>query len=135
ADQPVHPHLAQFTGPALGLYRGTQPPGTLGIDKVGETVVLIAQPEEQLAGDEVDQAVLQRPGREAYPAVTAQARLAEDVTFAEAVEQLAIGPVDLHRATADIVQLVEGSVLVQNGGACLEVAHLGLAGNIVESVF
>src|SRR5690606_18010812 len=97
--------------------------------------MLIAQPEEQLAGDEVDQAVFQRPGREAYPAVTAQARLAEDVTFAEAVEQLAIGPVDLHRATADIVQLVEGSVIVQNGGSCLEVANLSLARNIVQSFF
>src|SRR5690606_30781029 len=93
-----------------------------------------AQAEEQLAGDEVDQAVFQRPGREAYPAVTAQACLTEDVTFPKTVEQLAIGPVDLHRATADVVQLADLDALLENRRACLEVAHRGLTRDRIQGL-
>ena len=108
---------------------------TFGLDEVGEAVELLAELMEQRAGDEVDQAVFDRGGTQAYLVAAQQAGLTEDVALAEAVVQFAATPVDFHRAAAHVMQLVDRRTDGEDFATGLEVAHLHLAGDLVESLF
>src|SRR5690554_2253589 len=96
--------------------------------------MLVAQLAEQFTGNEVDQRIFQCPGRETHPATPAQAGLAEYIAFTQPVEQLAIAPIDLYRAAANIVQLGKLLILFQDRRAGLEVTHLRVSGKVVQNV-
>ncbi|MNP23209.1 hypothetical protein D3C76_1159100 [compost metagenome] len=130
-DQLAHLDLHQLAGLALGLLH-LQARLAFGLDEVGEGVMCLAQLLEQLAGNEVDQAVLDRPCRQAHLVPAQQAELAEHLALGQAVVQLAVAPVDLHRAAADVVQLPDRFAIAEDVATGLEIADLDLPGDLVE---
>ncbi len=83
---------------------------------------------------EVDQAVFERPGREAHTTVAQQAEVAKDIALAQQVVELTVAPGDLHRSAADIAELLMHGVKLKNGRAGLEVADLNLPGDLVQQL-
>ncbi|MOA55478.1 hypothetical protein D3C78_1792780 [compost metagenome] len=61
-----------------------------------------------------------------------QAELAEHLALGQTVVQLAVAPVDLHRAAADVVQLPDRFAIAEDVATGLEIADLDLPGDLVE---